>query len=192
DVLGAPVDQEHRLEVALEQEPQAARRLALLDHALALFERAVLGGRAPAVQLGVVDAVEEIDAAQLVDRHGAARYSWMSETAIEPSPTALATRLIERERTSPATNTPGTLVSSTYGSRLSGQPASLASAPARMKPRSSRATTPCSQSVRGAAPMNTKHASTCSVVSLPSWRMVRSLRWSSVPLAAVATAPVRT
>lgn len=31
----------------------------------------------------------------------------MSETAIDPSPTALATRLIERVRTSPATNTPG-------------------------------------------------------------------------------------
>ena len=37
----------------------------------------------------------------------------MSETAIEPSPTALATRLTERARTSPATNTPGTLVLST-------------------------------------------------------------------------------
>ena len=36
----------------------------------------------------------------------------MSETAIDPSPTALATRLIERARTSPATKTPGTLVSS--------------------------------------------------------------------------------
>ena len=35
------------------------------------------------------------------------RYWWTSETAIEPSPTALATRLNERARTSPATNTPG-------------------------------------------------------------------------------------
>ena len=49
----------------------------------------------------------------------------MSETAIEPSPTALATRLIERARTSPATKTPGTLVSSRNGSRFSGQPSPL-------------------------------------------------------------------
>ena len=44
--------------------------------------------------------------------HAFARYWWISETAIEPSPTALATRLIERARTSPATKIPGTLVSS--------------------------------------------------------------------------------
>ena len=56
--------------------------------------------------------------------HGSTRYWWISETAIEPSPTALATRLIERARTSPATNTPGTLVSSRNGSRCSGQPRS--------------------------------------------------------------------
>ena len=92
----------------------------------------------------------------------------MSETAIEPSPTALATRLIERARTSPATNTPGTLVSSRYGSRGSGQPSPATSGPARMNPRASRRTTPSSQSVRGAAPMNTKHASTSSSDSAPS------------------------
>ena len=40
--------------------------------------------------------------------HASTRYWWISETAIEPSPTALATRLNERARTSPATNTPGT------------------------------------------------------------------------------------
>ena len=68
--------------------------------------------------------------AQVGERHGAALMrrpgtGGSSETAIEPSPTALATRLIERARTSPATNTPGTLVSSRYGSRLSGQPCRL-------------------------------------------------------------------
>ena len=36
-------------------------------------------------------------------------------TAIAPSPTAEATRLIEPERTSPAANTPGRLVSSGSG-----------------------------------------------------------------------------
>ena len=61
----------------------------------------------------VVEVVEEVDRAQVGDgdrgrgAHAWARYSWMSETAIEPSPTALATRLIERARTSPATKTPG-------------------------------------------------------------------------------------
>ncbi len=36
----------------------------------------------------------------------------MKDTAVEPSPTAEATRFIERWRTSPTANTPGTLVSS--------------------------------------------------------------------------------
>ena len=54
----------------------------------------------------------------IVTRSCVERYWWTSDTAIEPSPTALATRLIERARTSPATNTPGTLVSSRYGSRV--------------------------------------------------------------------------
>ena len=62
--------------------------------------------------------IEQVDRSELLERwalrpaHALARYSWISETAIEPSPTALATRLIERARTSPATSTPGTLVSS--------------------------------------------------------------------------------
>ena len=87
------------------------------------------GERDPLGELGVVEAVEQVDPAKLGERdrrvahrrpvlpargaHASTRYSWISETAIEPSPTALATRLIERARTSPATNTPGTVVSST-------------------------------------------------------------------------------
>ena len=43
--------------------------------------------------------------------HGFARYLCTSITAIAPSPTADATRLAESDRTSPAANTPGTLVS---------------------------------------------------------------------------------
>ena len=43
--------------------------------------------------------------------------------AVAPSPTAEATRLTDRCRTSPAANTPGTLVSSSSGGRFSGQPA---------------------------------------------------------------------
>src|SRR6188508_293704 len=42
------------------------------------------------------------------------------ETAIEPSPTADATRLMLPARTSPTANTPGRLVSSKYGARARG------------------------------------------------------------------------
>ena len=41
--------------------------------------------------------------------------------AVEPSPTAEATRLIERWRTSPTANTPGMLASRSIGGRASGQ-----------------------------------------------------------------------
>ena len=40
------------------------------------------------------------------------RWAWTNWTAIAPSPTAVAQRLVEPERTSPAANTPGTSVSS--------------------------------------------------------------------------------
>ena len=87
-----------------------------------------------------------------------------------PSPTAEATRLADSARASPATNTPGTLVSRWYGRAVGVQPGGRApstgrSGPAMTKPRSSRTTTPSSQSVRGAAPMKTNShwASTISV-----------------------------
>src|SRR5918996_4877509 len=68
----------------------------------------------------------------------------MNWTAIAPSPTAVAHRLVEPERTSPAAKTPWTLVS-----RMWSAPAA---APVRMKPFSSRATTSSSQSVQDRAP----------------------------------------
>gem|GEM_PF-4172148 len=43
------------------------------------------------------------------------KYSWIWRIAIDPSPTAEATRLTEPLRTSPAANTPGWLVSSIIG-----------------------------------------------------------------------------
>ena len=61
---------------------------------------------------------------------GTGARSW---TDIEPSPTAAATRLMERWRTSPATNTPGRLVSS--GQR---RPLERASAAARRGPQLGR------------------------------------------------------
>ena len=70
-----------------------------------------------------------------------ARCAWTNWTAIAPSPTAVAHRLLDPERTSPAANTPGTSVSS----RLS----MPAAAPVRMKPSWSRATVSPSHSVHG-------------------------------------------
>ena len=94
--------------VPVEQQQRPRRLDALLEQQLALRHVARLGDRGPGRELLVAQPVEEVDRAQFVDDvHAAARYSWISETAIEPSPTALATRLIERARTSPATNTPG-------------------------------------------------------------------------------------
>src|SRR5258707_15551501 len=85
------------------------------------------------------------------------RYWWMNCTAIEPSPTADATRFTERPRTSPATKMPGTLASSRYGSRSNFQPSGRApstirSGPVGKKQFLSRRTTPSSQSVRGTPP----------------------------------------
>src|SRR6516165_4328164 len=54
--------------------------------------------------------------------HSACKYSCISWIAVAPSPTADATRLTERERASPAANTPGMLVSKKKGSRSSLHP----------------------------------------------------------------------
>ncbi len=119
--LDAPFLDARGAQRALEQQVEAGRRLACLGDDVAGLGRAHLRHVDPALQLVVGEVVEQVDRAQVGDGerggahgpHACARYSWMSETAIEPSPTALATRLIERARTSPATKTPGTLVSST-------------------------------------------------------------------------------
>src|SRR6267154_4386272 len=60
------------------------------------------------------------------------RWAWTNWTAIAPSPTAVAQRLVDPERTSPAANTPGMSVSS----RLS----MFAAAPVRMNPSWARPT----------------------------------------------------
>src|SRR6516164_9916067 len=71
--------------------------------------------------------------------HTARRYSWTSWIAVAPSPTADATRLTERQRASPAANTPGMLVFKKYGSRsslqrLGARPDRSTSRPVRMYP----------------------------------------------------------
>ena len=119
DRLGAVALDEQRLR----RRPRAAAArpaasLALLGEHVARLERRA--ARRPATHSAscvVVEVVEQVDRPQVGERDGAALMrrpgtGGSSETAIEPSPTALATRLIERARTSPATNTPGTLVSS--------------------------------------------------------------------------------
>ena len=87
------------------------------------------------------------------------RYSCTNWTAIDPSPTAEATRLTEPDRTSPAANTPGRLVSSRNGSRPLAQCGDRARAgPVRTKPFSSLSISAGSQSVRGTAPMKLNSA----------------------------------
>src|SRR5947207_15867657 len=72
-----------------------------------------------------------------------------------PSPTAAAHRLTEPERTSPAANTPGRLVSIGPGARfILCQAEDCATlAPVRMKPLSSRSISAGSQPVHGNAPI---------------------------------------
>ena len=102
-----------------------------------------------------------------------ARYSWTSRTTIDPSPTADATRFMAPARTSPAANTPGTLVSRESGSRGSFQTFVCAasasrSRPVSTKPFASRRTPAGSQSLRGLVPMNTNTASISSTCVVPS------------------------
>jgi hypothetical protein len=115
--LGAIGVEQQRLHDAVEQQQQPERGRALLGEDRAVGHAQLARGGDPLVELRIVEVVEQVDRAQVGardpgGRHASTRYSWMSETAIEPSPTALATRLIERARTSPATKTPGTVVSS--------------------------------------------------------------------------------
>ena len=86
-----------------------------------------------------------------------ARYSCTDRTALEPSPTAAATRLSEPWRTSPTANTPGSDVSNGSGARaVYSVPAMIASGSERsvtMKPPRSSITQSPSHPVAGSAPM---------------------------------------
>src|SRR5206468_13036023 len=79
-------------------------------------------------------------------------------TAIEPSPTADATRLVLPLRTSTTARTPGRLVSSRCGGRRSGhfataRSSAVSAAPVLMNPLSSSAKQPASHFVLGSAPV---------------------------------------
>src|SRR6202011_5232212 len=84
-----------------------------------------------------------------------ARYSCTIRMAMEPSPTADATRLTEPCLTSPTANSPGMLVSNRRGGRSWVQ-CSATSGPVRIKPHASRLTDSGSHSVNGSPPMSTK------------------------------------
>src|SRR6266487_4608872 len=80
--------------------------------------------------------------------------------AVDPSPTADATRFWLPLRTSPTANTPGRLVSRRWGARDSGHFAAVSSSrersgPVLMNPLSSSTTQPASQRVAGSAPVIT-------------------------------------
>ena len=116
--LNSAVVHEQPLERSLEHQEHGGLALPLLGDDVPRLVLVDMCDRGPALELRVVEVVEEVDRPKIGGSdgggaHALARYSWMRDTAIEPSPTALATRLIERARTSPATKTPGTLVSST-------------------------------------------------------------------------------
>src|SRR5215831_7924774 len=90
--------------------------------------------------------------------HYSASARWTNETAIDPSPTADATRLTLPQRTSPTANTPGSEVSSRYGERSCGHRAAARSScvrshPVLMKPLASSTTRPFSQLVLASAPV---------------------------------------
>jgi hypothetical protein len=81
----------------------------------------------------------------------------MQEIAIDPALTADATHLTLPSRTSPTAKSPGMLVSSMYGRRVSGQCAAPRSStnksePVFRKPFSSSVRQPSSHSVFGSAP----------------------------------------
>ena len=99
-----------------------------------------------------------------------------------PSPTAEATRLTEPDRTSPAANTPGRLVSSRNGVPPGRPVGDCARAgPVRTNPLASVSISGGSQSVRGTAPMKLNSAGVFSVRASPVLLLTISTspRWPS-------------
>jgi hypothetical protein len=120
---------------------------------------------------------------------------WTTATTIDPSPMAAAQRLTDPQRTSPAANTPGRLVSSGSGSLGSGQrpPGSLApSLPVTRYPAVLAASPiPVAPSVRGMPPMQMNKASagnrTGSVLSPERTMTARRRSSASRPTTCVRT-----
>src|SRR5262249_51147662 len=111
-----------------------------------------------------------------------ANSSWARRIAIDPSPTAEATRFTEPWRTSPAAKTPGRLVSSEKGRRSSGQdPSPSSSGPVSTKPLSPSAISGGSQSVFGRAPIIRKRPSETTSSSPSAERRVSRASQPSSP-----------
>ena len=107
-----PVDAARPLDRALGDHHEPLHRLALDGDRVANLERSLDAARRECGQRLVVDALEQVEVGQQLDHSAPARYSCTKLTAIDPSPTAEATRFIDWLRTSPATNRPGMVVSS--------------------------------------------------------------------------------
>src|SRR5262249_37243037 len=134
----ASFDPAGELDLPIEQDPEGVGGRRLGKQERAGRDRNHLGMVDDPADLLVGALFEEERRLQLggqgLVRHGAptsARYWWIKETAIDPSPTPEATRLIEPWRTSPATKMPGALVSRRNGSRSSGQPGGRWPSPGR-------------------------------------------------------------
>jgi hypothetical protein len=103
-----------------------------------------------------------------------ARRWWTDRTALEPSPTAAATRFIDPWRTSPAANTPASDVSKGRALKTSRlvPPSSWRSV--RMKPSGSSSMAPSSHPVSGRAPMK-ENRPEHGIVSLSPVGVLRSV-----------------
>ena len=204
DIVGA--DSAEQRDRTFQEDVERGGRLTFAEDPAGLDLLDVPFSTQPA-QLFFIQFLEQEESPNLVDitgkvvsssHHLISRYRCTSMTAMAPSPTAEATRLADSARASPATNTPGILLSRWYGARSSIQPAGRSptrgrSGPVITKPRSSRTTTPSSHSVRGNAPMNTNRssASTTSVAPDVLSRRVSVSKCSS-PLPAITSVHVRT
>src|SRR6266852_4531086 len=137
-----------RSELLIAAADVAARKTDPQMQPLAAYAQAVLAAVDGSRHVSDQDLIEVgADVAHLApSRTAVSRWACTNRTAMAPSPTAVAHRLVDPERTSPTAKTPGTFVSSKL--------AVLAATPVRMNPSSSRATTSSSHSVHGLAPRN--------------------------------------
>src|ERR1700685_1248027 len=113
-----------------------------------------------------------------------ARWAWTNWTAIEPSPTAVAQRLVDPERTSPAANTPGTSVSGRFSM--------FAAAPGGLKPLAPRPSVSRSHSVHGSAPRKrnrNEYARSSPLVSVTAARCPFSPWSAAISLRSRTTTP---
>src|SRR6185437_9197457 len=179
-----------QFQFTIEQHPEGIRELTLAEENLPHWECHFRAQSREGMKLLVGELLEQEGGSEIVNKHHSlSRYLCTRCTAIAPSPTAEATRFIEERRTSPATKTPGRLVSNGYGSRA---PVHFgwcvpcrSSEPERINPCPSRATAPSIHSVCGYAPIKTKRKfdGTTSVCPVARLAIVIVSRWAIPPTA---------